>query len=97
MNDCSSNSSKGLGNSIPTPKQCSPAKKWCFTLNNWQKDEFEAFSSIVPEFCTFAICGSEVGESGTPHLQGFVEFKVKKRPKSVFDNDRIHWEKAKGS
>jgi hypothetical protein len=97
IEDCSSNSSKGLGNSIPTPKQCSPAKKWCFTLNNWHKDEFDNISSIVPEFCDFAIIGSEVGESGTPHLQGFIEFKVKKRPKSVFDNNRIHWEKAKGN
>lgn len=35
--------------------------------------------------------------SGTEHLQGYIEFKTKKRPKNVFGIDAIHWEKAKGS
>lgn len=94
----SSNSSKGLGNTIPVPpKQISPAKRWCFVLNHWKEEEFNAISSIVPEYCNFCIIGSEIGELGTPHLQGYLEFKTKKRPKSVFDNIRIHWEKAKGN
>jgi hypothetical protein len=40
------------------------------------------------------ICAREVGEQGTPHLQGFLEFNLKNRPMSVFKNKRIHWEKA---
>ena len=77
-------------------KQISPAKRWAFTLNNWTKDEF---SSIVPVFqatCSVAIIGSEVGDGGTPHLQGYCEFKSKRRPKSLMC-DRIHWEKCKGN
>lgn len=75
----SSNSSKGLGNTIPVPpKQISPAKRWCFVLNHWKEEEFNAISSIVPEYCNFCIIGSEIGELGTPHLQGYLEFKTKR-------------------
>jgi hypothetical protein len=55
------------------------------------------FSSIVPIKCKRYIIGKEVGECGTPHLQGYVEFNTKVRPKSIFNCDRIHWEKAKGN
>merc|ERR1711903_46652 len=41
--------------------------------------------------------GKEIGAGGTPHLQGYVEFKTKVRPISVFCIARIHWEKAKGN
>lgn len=40
---------------------------------------------------------SEIGENGTPHLQGWLVFKTKKRPKSVITNPRIHWEKMRGT
>lgn len=97
----SSNSSKGEGNTKTSPltpkKQISPGLRWCLTLNNYTKKEI---SSIVLKFKPIAhkwIIGKEVGELGTPHLQGFVRFKTKRRPKSVIDNIRIHWEGAKGT
>lgn len=93
----SSNSSGGEGNTKPLPKQISPSKKWCFTLNNPSEEEKSSICSIVPQFCSRAMIGEEVGEEGTPHLQGFVEFKTKKRPMSVFSNKRIHWERMKGT
>lgn len=82
--------------SSPKAKQISPAIRWCFTLNNWTDEEY---SSIVPIFeatCRMFIIGSEVGDGGTPHLQGYCEFKSKRRPKTLMC-DRIHWEKAKGN
>lgn len=87
----SSNSSKGSGNT----KQIPPSKHWCFTLNNHTDDDIKMFtdvsSSIVPKY----VFQEEVGESGTPHLQGYICFTTKKRPMSVFKTDRIHWEKTK--
>jgi len=91
--------SEGGGNIISPPKkQISPSIRWCMTLNNPTEDELEQLSSISSQFCKFAIVSLEVGDAGTPHLQGYIEFKKKSRPKSVFQfTDRISWEKAKGT
>ena len=97
----SSNSSKvDLGNTITkstTTKQISPAKRWCFTLNNYSDDDCSSISSTFREVCAVVIIGKEIGECGTPHLQGYVEFNVKCRPASHNLTKRIHWEKAKGN
>lgn len=95
--DCRSNSSGEEGNSRPPP-QISPSKNWCFTWNNYN-------SSIVPKFQTLLdfngkyIFQEEVGDEGTPHLQGYIEFKEKVRPVSRIPAKEypIHWEKAKGN
>lgn len=98
--NCSNSSNSSNGGVIlkpPVVKQISPSIRWCFTLNNYTQGELDMFSSIVPIKCKKYIIGKEVGETGTPHLQGYVEFKSKVRPISVFDCERIHWEKAKGN
>lgn len=90
MNKNSSNSSKGEGNTkLP---QIAASKHWCLTWNNYPEDFLEAFKdSSIERY----ILGKEVGESGTPHIQGFVTFKPKKRPLSVIPIKGIHWEKAR--
>lgn len=94
----SSNSSTGLGNTIPTPnKQISPAKRWCFTLNNYTEEEISSIVLITKEKCKKAIISKEIGENHTPHLQGFISLHVKARPISLYSNKRIHFEKAKGT
>lgn len=95
-----SNSSTEGGNTISPSdcrKQISPAKKWCFTLNNYSDSDISSISSKFDTYCDVWFYGKEVGENGTPHLQGYCEFKKKCRPKSKIDNEKIHWEKAKGS
>ena len=101
MSSNSSNSS-GLGGNTITPnpivkKQISPAIRWCFTLNNYNQEDID---NLVPKFqllLKYSVVSFEVGDSGTEHLQGYIEFKTKRRPVGTFNNPRIHWEKAKGS
>ena len=90
------------GNTItstpPQRNQISPAIRWCFTLNNYTEAQISSIVPIIRDKCRLAIFGKETGESGTPHLQGYIEFKSKSRPMSVFKCvDKIHWEKAKGN
>ncbi|AXH76825.1 MAG: putative viral replication protein [Cressdnaviricota sp.] len=97
----SSNHSGGEGNTNPLPtqnkKQISPAIRWCFTLNNYSEDQYSSIVLNIKEKCRLGIIGKETGESGTPHLQGYLEFNTKSRPASAFGIKEIHWEKAKGS
>lgn len=72
-----------------------PCKAWCFTLNNYTKEEMETLETLFKEHTKY-IFGEEIGEEcGTPHLQGYIECKVKCRPSEKFQNKRIHWAKAK--
>lgn len=77
------------------PKQPSAAKYWPFTWNNYPSNWKEI---IVPKFQHLAgyIIGVEIGEEGTPHLQGYIEFKDKARPMGLLPKE-VHWEKRKGT
>lgn len=92
----SSNSSTGGVILNPPVRQISPSKKWCFTFNNYTQEDVDEIVPKIDELCDMAIVGKEVGASGTPHLQGYVVFKKKCRPRNSF-NQKIHWEKAKGN
>lgn len=83
---------------IKKKKQISPSVKWMFTLNNWKEEDRSEIIRLIELHCKVAVFGEEVGKSGTKHLQGYVEFKDKKRPKSVFNfTENIHWDKPRGS
>nr|UVZ21334.2 replication-associated protein [Pigeon circovirus] len=80
------------------PPREAAAKRWCFTLNNPTEEEIKSLDTWLVSDFHYAIVGKEVGEQGTPHLQGFVHLKQKKRLtqlKQLFK--RAHWEKARGS
>lgn len=90
----SSSSEKSLAesNSINFSKQISPSIRWCFTLNNPKSQDKILISSNSS--VKYYIIGDEVGVSGTPHLQGYIEFNRKLRPLSL-DLPVAHWEKAR--
>lgn len=74
-------------------------RKWCFTLNNWANSELSQLSQAFARLGAKCIIGSERGEvEGTPHLQGYVEFKNQVSFSTVKGiSDRAHWEKARGN
>lgn len=86
------------GNTItPSKKQIAPSKRWCFTFNNYTKDDISSIVPILDSECKFYIVAAEVGKvCETPHLQGYVEFTCKVRPKNMFST-KIHWEKCRGN
>lgn len=49
----------------------SRAKNWCFTLNNYSEEEQEHIRDVATEF-VYIVFGRENGDSGTPHLQGYL-------------------------
>lgn len=76
---------------------CDRARRFCLTLNNWSEEEYFKLHEHM-NTKTFWIIGKEVGESGTPHLQCYVEHKNPMSFKTIKNwNGRLHIEKAKGS
>lgn len=77
----------------------SVSKSWCFTLNNYDETELDSLRKSLQEKASYAIFGFEVGESGTPHLQGFATFKKALRLTGVkkLVGIRAHVEVAKAS
>lgn len=72
------------------------SKRWCFTLNNYTEADVQKLAEVAD--IEYLVYGKEVGESGTPHLQGFVIFTARKRLTAVKALlVRAHWEVARGS
>ena len=71
------------------------SNRWCFTWNNYPED-WEEILRIKFLGLRWKV-GEEIGESGTPHLQGYVEGVARFRPVEKFQLPKIHWEKAKGT
>jgi len=72
------------------------ARRYILVLNNYSTSEYEELHNYVKNK-KFFIIGKEVGESGTPHLQMYLEHNTPIK----FDtlkrlNKRLHIEKAKG-
>lgn len=82
------------GNTGHTPlTSVTPGKTWSFTLNNFTNDDVELLEKWSDDVNRMLI-SIETGESGTPHLQGFITFKTSKRLAGLKKlHAKAHWEK----
>lgn len=70
------------------------SRAWCFTINN---DSFDDLKTLLDATFEYLVFGFEVGEKGTPHMQGYIYFKnavIQSTVKGVLP--RAHLEIAKG-
>lgn len=75
-------------------------KFWVFTLNNYTEEEKNFIDNLVNSETNLAYIsyGKEMGDSGTPHLQGMLELHSRKRLSYVRDLiGRAHFEIRKGT
>lgn len=79
------------------------ARRWCFTLNNYQDGDIERLGDheLLREcHVRYLIVGRETAGTGTPHLQGYVEFAKCVRGthlKKLVVTGGIHYERAQGN
>lgn len=70
-------------------------RNMCYTLNNYTPDEEKSLWELDS---TYHVIGHEVGDSGTPHLQGYVEFGSQRTFASLKSSfPRLHMEARKGT
>ena len=90
----------GEGNNQTSP----PAKnyrsrRYIFVINNYTEEIFEKAKKYLSSKSQYYIVGREVGESGTPHLQGYCEFKHQVFANTIYDKitKKMFLTKAKGN
>lgn len=71
------------------------ARDYCFTLNNYTQEQY---NEVLLWDCKYLVVGREIGESRTPHLQGYVSFENSKTLTALKKlGSTIHWEKRRGT
>jgi len=97
------NSSKSSGKNGNTrhssKKQISPAKHWEFVLNNYQQADILSLEKLDSSIVPVIVAQSEIGETGTKHLQVQISFSKKVRPiniiKGVLGHARCSFRKVR--
>lgn len=89
--------SEALGNTKPRPPR-KRSRRWCITLNNYSEDEYNSLMTKLSQLAQGFIVGKETGSEGTPHLQGYIEFKSQREFATIKKlNERMHILRAEGT
>lgn len=95
-NDTKDTSNLGGGNTSSPPKVLNRSRRFSFTINNYEEKEIELLMTLFSN--DLYIMGREVGKKGTPHIQGYVEFKNARSYDSLKKiMPTAHIEKARGN
>jgi len=86
---------QSLDTTLKKPKQVPSRKNHFFTYNNYNLDEIDVIVSTLKSFAYKGKIQSEVGESGTPHLQGMIWCKTAHRDTEFKLPKQIHWRALK--
>ncbi|QXP07640.1 MAG: replication associated protein [Arizlama virus AZLM_890] len=75
------------------------SKRYLFTLNNYTDEEYTKITNGLRPRCDYYIVGKEVGETGTPHLQGYCVFirRCGFAKAKDYVSGRAHLEVARGT
>jgi hypothetical protein len=67
-----------VGEVVPIRASGTRARRWLFVINNYPEDAVEYLSGICEDQpdIRYLVFQCEEGENGTPHIQGYVEFKA---------------------
>lgn len=85
-----------------TIKKNATNDQWCFTLNNYTEDEEVRLKSLMldpTKKVRYLVLGKEVGDSGTPHIQGYIAFQQRRKFDVVKKllPARVHLEPTRGT
>jgi len=74
-------------------------RHFCFTLNNYDEEEYASIKLWFEQEAKYWIIGREVGESGTPHLQGYASLSGRHNFDYVRNKlgTRCHIERSRGT
>lgn len=75
------------------------SRGWCFTINNYNEEDTDwCYGLAGDEEITYCVVGKEVGESGTPHYQGYIYWRNKKSFQQMKNmHAEAHWEIQRGT
>lgn len=90
--------SAGDGNTKSSPgrkPQPIAVTRYCFTYNNYPESAIHELQDCFREICDKFVFQQEMGENGTPHLQGAIWLKKRMRYSQFGLPETIHWEKMR--
>ncbi|AXH76167.1 MAG: putative viral replication protein [Cressdnaviricota sp.] len=86
---------QSLATTSEKPKQVASRKNHFFTYNNYDPNGIEAIVAVLKTFAYKGKIQTEIGDNGTPHLQGMIWCKKPHRDTEFKLPKQIHWEKLK--
>lgn len=74
------------------------SRAWCFTINNFNQDEFTTLKDGIPNWMGYLVFQHERGSEGTDHLQGYLECNQRTRLQRLRTYlPRAHFEVRRGT